>query len=55
MGKGVIDGQGRELANNILAQVHNGVIKDKLNSDRPGVRPNIINFDYCNNIEILVF
>ncbi len=52
MGKGVIDGQGRELANNILAQVHNGVIKDKLNSDRPGVRPNIINFDYCNNIEI---
>ncbi|MBP9997984.1 MAG: glycoside hydrolase, partial [Bacteroidales bacterium] len=30
IGRGVIDGQGRELANNFLGQIANGIIKDPL-------------------------
>ena len=51
-GKGVIDGRGRELACNITAQVNEGLIKDKMNLDRPGCRPNIIIFSGCKNVEI---
>jgi len=51
-GKGVIDGQGRALAYNMIDQIHKGLIKDKLESDRPDVRPSIINFNQCRNVEI---
>ncbi|MCG8307741.1 MAG: glycosyl hydrolase family 28 protein [Cytophagales bacterium] len=51
-GKGVIDGQGYQLANNIISMVHRGVLKDPLNNDRPGARPTNIWFKKCSNINI---
>jgi len=53
-GKGVIDGQGRQVANNVAALVHKGVIKDLFRNDRPEVeiRPMIIYFRSCKNILI---
>jgi len=55
-GKGVIDGQGYRVANNVLTMVHKGVIKDPQNLiyDRPreGIRPQNIYFKGCKNITI---
>lgn len=55
-GKGVIDGQGYRVANNILNMVHKGVIKDPQNLiyDRPreSVRPQNIYFKGCKNVTI---
>ncbi len=55
-GKGVIDGQGYPLCQNILAMVHKGVIKDPqdLIYDRPreSVRPQNIYFKGCRNVTI---
>ena len=34
-GKGVIDGQGAEVAYNLVDQVHKGIVEDKLQLDRP--------------------
>ena len=55
-GKGVIDGQGYRVANNILAMVHKGVIKDPQNLiyDRPreSIRPQNIYFKGCKNVTI---
>ena len=53
-GKGVIDGQGREVARNVVALVHKGLIKDKFRNDRPEVeiRPMLIYFRSCKNILI---
>lgn len=55
-GKGVIDGQGYKVANNILDMVHRGVIKDPsgLLYDRPreGIRPQNIYFKGCKNVSI---
>jgi len=52
-GKGVIDGQGRELANNLTDQVHKGIISDELKNDRPALhRPKGIYFRECKNVEI---
>jgi hypothetical protein len=53
-GKGIIDGQGRQVAANIVALVHNGVIKDPLTSDRPneGNRPMLIYFRSCSNVTL---
>lgn len=55
-GKGVIDGQGYQVANNILSMVHKGVIKDPGNLlyDRPRevIRPQNIYFKGCKNIII---
>ncbi len=55
-GKGVIDGQGYQVANNILSMVHKGVIKDPggLKYDRPRetIRPQNIYFKGCKNITI---
>lgn len=42
VGRGVIDGQGRELANNFLVQITNGIIKDRLSSGRPADRPHLV-------------
>lgn len=55
-GKGVIDGQGYRVANNILAMVHKGIIKDPQNLiyDRPreSIRPQNIYFKRCRNVKI---
>lgn len=55
-GKGVIDGQGYRVANNVLTMVHKGVIKDPQNLiyDRPreGIRPQNIYFKGCRNVTI---
>jgi hypothetical protein len=52
-GKGVIDGQGRELSYNLLDQIHKGILTDDLNYDRPTTRrPRGIYFRECKNVEI---
>ncbi len=52
-GKGVIDGQGREVAYNLIEQIHKGVLKDELKNDRPATRrPKAIHFRECKNVEI---
>jgi hypothetical protein len=52
-GKGVIDGQGRDLAYALLDQVQKGVLKDELANDRPALRrPKGIYFRECKNVEI---
>src|SRR5436190_15416691 len=53
-GKGVIDGQGREVARNVVELVHKGLIKDAFRNDRPEVpiRPMLIYFRSCKNIFI---
>ena len=53
-GKGVIDGQGFIVANNLVDLIHKGVVKDPLKYDRPweGIRPLNIYFRGCSNIII---
>ncbi len=52
-GKGVIDGQGRDLAYHLLDQVHKGLLKDALINDRPAQRrPKGIYFRECNKVDL---
>jgi polygalacturonase len=53
-GKGVIDGQGFLVANNLVDLIHKGVVKDPLKYDRPneGIRPLNIYFRGCRNVII---
>ncbi|MCF0172464.1 MAG: right-handed parallel beta-helix repeat-containing protein [Bacteroidales bacterium] len=52
-GKGVIDGQGREVANNFLGQIALGFIDDQLSLGRPGgVRPNLIYLRECEGVTL---
>lgn len=51
-GNGVIDGQGRILANNFLQQAQNGIIKDKLQLDRVANRPMLLYLRSCKNVNI---
>jgi polygalacturonase len=53
-GKGVIDGQGFQVANNLVDLIHKGVISDPLRYDRPRetIRPQNIYFRRCKNIRI---
>ena len=51
-GKGVIDGRGRQLANNFLDQAEKGIIVDKLTNDRVSNRPMLIYFRSCKNVKI---
>jgi hypothetical protein len=53
-GKGVIDGQGRQVARNVADLVHKGLIKDTFRNDRPEVeiRPMLIYFRNCSGINI---
>ena len=51
-GLGVIDGQGREVANNYLAQIAVGHIKDELKLGRPADRPHLIYFRECENVKV---
>lgn len=51
-GKGVIDGQGRELGRNVVDLVHKGILKDLFRNDRPEAesRAMLINFRSCRNV-----
>jgi len=51
-GLGVIDGQGREVANNFLGQVANGFLNDPLKLGRPANRPHGILFVNCRNVTV---
>lgn len=54
-GKGVIDGRGYQVVQNILTMIHKGIIIDnKLENDRPmeGLRPQNVYFKNCKNIVI---
>ncbi len=53
-GKGVIDGQGFLVANNLVDLIHKGVVNDPLKYDRPRetIRPLNIYFRGCRNIRI---
>ncbi len=52
-GKGVIDGQGRELANNVTDQVQKGILKDALVNDRSALwRPKGIYLRECKQVEL---
>ncbi|MBG0859779.1 MAG: right-handed parallel beta-helix repeat-containing protein [Bacteroidales bacterium] len=53
-GKGVIDGQGFTVANNLVDLIHKGVISDPLRYDRPRetIRPQNIYFRGCRNVTI---
>ena len=53
-GKGIIDGRGFEVANNLVDLIHKGVIIDPLRYDRPRetIRPQNIYFRGCRNIRI---
>lgn len=51
-GQGVIDGQGRYIARNIVDMIHKGLLKDGFRFDRPEAesRPMLINFRGCKNV-----
>jgi len=53
-GKGVIDGQGFQVANNLVDLIHKGVVSDPLKYDRPRetIRPQNIYFRGCRDIVI---
>ncbi len=53
-GEGTIDGQGKELAKNILKLVKNGAIKDSLKVNRPieTLRPQLIEFVGCAGVKL---
>ncbi|GEO12233.1 exo-poly-alpha-D-galacturonosidase [Segetibacter aerophilus] len=53
-GQGVIDGQGRTVARNLVNLIHGGILKDLFRYDRPQEdhRPMVINFRNCTNVSI---
>jgi hypothetical protein len=53
-GKGIIDGQGREVAAGVTELIHKGLISDPFRNDRPVEtnRPMIINFRNCHGVNI---
>lgn len=53
-GKGIIDGRGYQVANNLIELIHKGIINDPLRYDRPRetIRPQNIYFRGCRNIRI---
>jgi hypothetical protein len=54
IGRGVIDGRGREVAAAIVALVHGGIIRDPLQHDRPNEanRPMLIYFRHCSAVTV---
>lgn len=53
IGKGVIDGQGREVAYALIDQIHKGILQDEMKLDRPGKRrPKAICLRECTNVKI---
>lgn len=53
-GKGVIDGQGKAVAANIVGLAHSGIIQDPLQHDRPSEanRPMLIYFRHCSEVTV---
>lgn len=53
-GQGVIDGQGRQLARNVVEVIHKGLVKDGFRFDRPEAdgRAVIVNFFKCENVNM---
>ena len=51
-GKGVIDGQGRILANNTIQNAHYGLVNDPLKYDRTQERPMLIYLRSCRNVTV---
>jgi polygalacturonase len=53
-GNGTIEGQGRQVARNVVDLVHRGLIKDAFRNDRPEVedRPMLIYFRNCTDVSI---
>src|SRR5579863_4092296 len=53
-GKGIIDGQGRTVAANVVGLAHSGVIRDPLEHDRPNEanRPMLIYFRHCSAVTL---
>jgi hypothetical protein len=53
-GRGMIDGQGREVAAGIVGLVHGGIIRDPLEHDRPNEanRPMLIYFRHCSTVTV---
>lgn len=53
-GKGIIDGQGRYIARNIVDMIHKGLIKDAFRFDRPEAecRPVLVYFKSCENVKV---
>lgn len=53
-GKGIIDGQGRQVARNVVDNIHKGILKDGFRYDRPEAeaRPMIIYFHKTSNVLI---
>jgi polygalacturonase len=53
-GKGIIDGQGRAVATNIVGLAHGGIIRDPLHNDRPNEanRPMLIYFRHCSMVTV---
>ncbi len=53
-GKGIIEGQGRYVARNVVEMIHKGILRDGFRYDRPEAesRPMLINFRTCENILI---
>lgn len=53
-GEGIIDGRGREVANNYITLVHKGLIKDPLKYDRTEAtdRPMLVYMRECENVLI---
>jgi len=54
LGKGVIDGRGFLVAENLVSLIHKGVVNDPLRNDRPreNIRPMNIYFSKCSHILI---
>ncbi|MDR0566361.1 MAG: glycoside hydrolase [Prevotellaceae bacterium] len=52
VGKGVIDGQGRELCYNFLDQQQKNVMPDRMSYDRPGYRPQGVYLRECKNVTV---
>lgn len=52
-GKGVIDGQGKAVAYDLISQIYNGVLKDSMKNDRPErMRPMCIYFRECKDVKV---
>lgn len=53
-GRGMIDGQGKAVARNVIEIINKGLIKDKFRSGRPEVETRAMNISFlrCNNILI---
>jgi polygalacturonase len=53
-GEGTVDGQGRELAQNVIKLWKAGLLKDNTGKDRPDekYRPQIIDLEKCSNVTV---